>query len=38
MALRVKYGAWAYAEMADNQMYCKFFIKELREVEGEFIG
>lgn len=35
MAPKVKV-AWAYAEMIDNQIYCKFVIKKLREVEGAF--
>ena len=34
MAPRVKDAAWAYAEMVESQMHCKFFHRKIKEGLG----
>lgn len=34
MAPRVKNFAWAYVEMVDNQMHCKFWQRKIKEGPG----
>ena len=34
MALRAKDPAWAYVEMVDNQMHCKFCHRKIKEGPG----